>query len=91
MSGPLTFWHVAGDIIWRGDGRCVPIEERQAEALREQYSTEARAAYLAGDREASAFATRLWLQLTEALDALALYRRVLRTGAPWPTHLTGAA
>lgn len=77
---PLTFWHVAGDIIWRGDGRPTPISEADAVYLRELFSDEARAAYRAGAFGASAKAANLWMQLTKALDALALWRRVCRAG-----------
>jgi hypothetical protein len=61
-----TFRFSGGNIIWCG----VPIEERQAVALRETYSTECRAAYQAGDHPSAVRAAKLWLQLTRGLDAL---------------------
>ena len=74
---PLTFWHVAGDLIWRGDARCVPILEAQAQALRDLYEDEARAAYVARDMKAARHAANLWTELGNALDALDTWRRVV--------------
>lgn len=73
---PLVFWHVGGEIVWRGDGRCTPIDARQAEALRELYGDEADAAYCAGDRQASRCAAKLWVQLTHALDKHEQWKRL---------------
>lgn len=80
---PLTFWHVAGDIIWRGNGRPVPIDVRQAHGLRAIYRDETRAAYRSGDLETAAKAAGLWVELGRALDALATYRRLFAAPDPW--------
>lgn len=73
---PLTFWHVAGDIIWRGD-HPKAINRQQADALRELYSDEARAAYRAGDMAASRAAAKLWIQITCATYGQDTWRRVV--------------
>lgn len=77
---PLTFWHVAGDIIWNGGARCIAIEAEQARALRDTYEDEASAAFLARDMAAARVAAGLWAQLGAALDALDTWRRVVGCG-----------
>jgi hypothetical protein len=73
---PLVFFHVGGDVIWRGDGRCTPIARAQAEALRELYGDEADAAYCCGDRRAAKLAGKLYLQITHAMDAQDAWKRL---------------
>lgn len=73
QSEPLTFWHVAGDILYLGTKR--PITREQAEGLRDIYADEAAAAAEAEDRRAAKHASKLWCQLTDALDSLDMYRR----------------
>lgn len=83
---PLTFWHCAGDIIWRGDGRWAAVTEFQARSLRDEFKTACRAAYNAGDFAPAAKAARLWMELGNALDALATWKRVVgRDLAPFET------
>jgi hypothetical protein len=76
---PLTFWHVGGDIIWRGPDGCEPISRLQAEMLREEFSQLARAFYRAGAMETSVRFATLWLELTRALDAQDTWRRVVES------------
>lgn len=80
---PLTFWHVAGDIIWRGGTRCTPITEEMARDLRDFFEEQARAAFLARDITAAKRAANHWTELGNALDALTEWRRIVgRTVAP---------
>lgn len=74
---PLTFWHVGGDIIWRGDGRCAAIERSQAETLRDIYVDECKAGWAARNRKASYLAAKLWTELTHAMDAQDTWARVV--------------
>jgi len=76
---PLTFWHVAGDILWRGSPIvCLPITVHDADALRDLYACEVEAARLARDDAAEHVAVTLWLQLTEALTARDAWARAAR-------------
>jgi hypothetical protein len=74
---PLAFWHVAGDIIWRGDGRPTPITERTAREMRDLFAEETAANFHAERQEAAVVSAGLWLQLTKALDALDGWRRAV--------------
>jgi hypothetical protein len=84
---PLTFWHVAGDVIYRADGRPMAISEDMALSLRATYRDECRAAYNARDFAEAAKTARLWCELGSALDALDMWRRVI--GGP-PVNFAGA-
>lgn len=91
MAGlPLTYWHVAGDIIWRGEGKPQPIPADEARDARERLSQQARLAFRRGDRETSKACAALWLELTKALDALDLYQRAMRLEA-WPAAIISGA
>jgi hypothetical protein len=72
-EGALTFWFVAGDIIWRGQ----PISVWQAQNLRETYEAEAKACWLGRDIAAARRSAKLWGELTRALDALDLHCRIV--------------
>lgn len=79
---PLTFFHCAGDLIWRG-ARCTPIERQQAEALREIYADECKAGWLAPGRKASHHAANLWTELTLAMDAQDEWFRMVGRKPVW--------
>lgn len=72
-----TFTHQSGAICrWSPDGADLDfLDARQVEALRAEFSTEARAAFRAGKRDESARLAGLWMQLTTAQDELAAYQR----------------
>ena len=79
----LTFWHVAGDIIWRANGRPMAIHEIVALGLRETFEDAARAGWRARDIKAARRAAALYVELTNALDALAQWKLVVgRSLAP---------
>lgn len=76
---PRTYWHVAGDILRRrAPAVCSPITLPDAEALRDLYACEVKAARLAGDDAAETAAVELWLQLTEAVTERDLWARAVR-------------
>lgn len=89
----LTFWHCAGDIIWRADRRPAPIDAAMASSLRDLYAEEARAAFIARDLRAAKAAASLYRELTDALDALDRWRRIVGAAprAPWPFVSVGEA
>lgn len=80
----LTFWHVAGDIIWRGQ----PISLWQAQQLRETYEREVRSCWIGRDIKAAARSAKLWRELTNALDAFCDWSRVV--GRQVPEDIAGA-
>lgn len=80
----LTFWHVAGDIIWRGQ----PISLWQAHRLREGYASEARSCWAERDIKAAGRSAKLWRELTNALDAFCDWSRVV--GRRVPEDIAGA-
>jgi len=80
----LTFWHVAGDVIWRGQ----PISLWQAEQLRGTYETEAKSCWRARDVRAARRSAKLWRELTNALDAFCDWSRVV--GRQVPEDIAGA-
>lgn len=79
---PLTFWHVGGDILYRGLGThgaplCQPIDRQMADSLRDLYQDDVRACWEAGDVKSAQHAVQLWIQLTNAMDAQATWFRVV--------------
>lgn len=77
VGRPLTFWHVAGDIIWRGTGRPLPINAQNVEPLLDLLQSEHDAAMRSGDRLPARRARRLFLELTDAVRARGLWRRAV--------------
>lgn len=73
----LTFWHVAGDIIWRGDERPQPIEAEQVRGLMAIYRDEVKAAHLAGEHDVADRAQALLQQLYDASGALKMWRQAV--------------
>lgn len=71
----LTFWHVAGDIIWRGDERPQPIEAEQVRGLMAIYRDEVKAAHLAGEHDLADRAQALLQQLHDANAGLGQWQR----------------
>lgn len=82
MSPLPSFYHASGVIYWRGAGAGTPISAEQARALRAEFKTACRAAYRAGDRDASTAAARRWIELGKALDGHADWLRAARPSAP---------
>lgn len=76
----LTFWHVAGDVIWRGDGRCAPIHDQNIQGLLDIFDCEMRAASAANKTESACHFGELFVQLSKARDERNLWR--FATSAP---------
>jgi hypothetical protein len=85
---PLHFWHCAGDIVMRpAYGRPIPLEREHYEATRALLRDHARAAYQAGDTDAACHWAVKWQDLTNAMDDLANWQRIIGRNP----HTNGAA